>query len=432
MNSRQFYYKHAMKNITNILLAAIIAVMPLAAKGEIITNNFVDIGNYTYLYYNYDTESLTATLTGVYCDDTYLNIPEKITKNGVTCTVTTIGGGAFGRSDIQTLVIPATVKKIEAGSDNNTFGRYMTTLYLLTPDAEIASNAFKGRSDDLVVNTVPGHKYTNESFSYDFCESNPTIKVGIYTFDEDGTIHMTEVTDIKDDVEFTDDKEFTNNAEYITTKATYTRKSVTAGNWCSLCLPFDCEVPEGVSVYAFVEMKSNAVVFSEVEKITAGVPYVFKSAAGGDVTFSAENALIKTEADLNKFSEVTNGEFVFCGALRGYSFKENDKWSMTWTGDKYYGIDSKSNTFKKLFVMADNTKLDSECYPHHAFIKSNGRSSAPTLKVISGGGDDGTTGIDGMRTEEVKTDAIYNLNGQRMAAPRKGINIINGKKVIIK
>lgn len=420
-----------MKNITNILLAAIIAVMPLAAKGEIQTNKRVD-GS----WYSIDTENKTATLTSGK-EAQYVNIPEKITVDDVEYTVTVIGGGAFGSGygSIETLVIPKTVKKIEAGRDiwSSTFNRYMTTLYLLTPDAEIEANAFTRMGDvDLTVNTVPRHKYTTETFA----NSNatyitPVIKVGIYTLNEDGTIHMTEVTDVKDDVEFTDDKEFTNNAEYITTKATYTRKSVTAGNWCSLCLPFDCEVPEGVSVYAFVEMKSDAVVFSEVETVTAGVPYVFKSEAGGDVTFSAENALIKTEADLNKVSEVTNGEFVFCGALRGYSFKENDKWSNTWTGDKYYGIDSESNTFKRLFVMADNTKLNSECWPHHAFIKSNGRSSAPTLKVI-GGGDDGTTGIGGMTTEEVKTDAIYNLNGQRMAAPRKGINIINGKKVIIK
>lgn len=422
-----------MKNITNILLAAIIAVMPLAAKGAILTNKQFD-GS----LYSIDTENKTATLTSGKKAQ-YVNIPQKIIVEEVEYTVTVIGGGAFSNDYmgvIKTLVIPETVKKIEAGSGygNYTFSKYMTTLYLLTPDAEIEANAFTRMGDvDLTVNTVPGHKYTTETFA----NSNatyitPVIKVGKYTFDDDGTIHMTEETDVKDDVEFTDDKEFTNNAEYITTKATYTRKSVTAGNWCSLCLPFDCEIPEGVSVYAFVEMKSDAVVFSEVETVTAGVPYVFKSAAGGDVTFSAENALIKTEADLNKVREVTNGEFVFCGALRGYSFKENDKWSMTWTGDKYYGIDSESNTFKRLFVMADNTKLNSECWPHHAFIKSNGRSSAPALKVISGGGDDGTTGIGGMKTEEVKTDAIYNLNGQRMAAPRKGINIINGKKVIIK
>lgn len=424
-----------MKNITNILLAAIIAVMPLAAKGEIQTKSFDGS------WYSIDTENKTATLTSGK-DAQYVNIPEKITVDDVEYTVTTIGGGAFGRGYTlgQTLVIPATVKKIEAGDYYKTFSHYMTTLYLLTPDAEIASNAFNNRSDDLVVNTVPGHKYTNESFSYSSWNTvpNPTIKVGTYWFDEDGMIHMTEETDVKDDVEFTDDKNFDNNAEYITTKATYTRKSVTAGNWCSLCLPFDCEVPEGVSVYAFVEMNSDAVVFSEVEKITAGVPYVFKSAAGGDVTFSAENALIKTRADLGKVSNVTNGNNVFIGALQGYSFidspESREKYPNVWsTGNTYYGIEKESNTFKKLKTFANNTDLKSTCSPYHAFIQvKKNSSSAPALKVIGGGGDDGTTSIGGMKTEEVKTDAIYNLNGQRMAAPRKGINIINGKKVIIK
>lgn len=427
-----------MKNITNILLAAIIAVMPMAAKGEIQTNKRVD-GS----FYSIDTENKTATLT--YGKDAqYVNIPEKITVDDVEYTVTVIGGGAFGSgytSGEKTLVIPKTVKKIEAGSGygNYTFSKYMTTLYLLTPDAEIASNAFNGRSDDLVVNTVPGHKYTNESFSYSSWNPvpNPTIKVGTYTFDEDGMIHMTEETEVKDDVEFTDEKNFDNTAEYITKKATYTRKSVTAGNWCSLCLPFDCDIPEGVSVYAFVEMKSDAVVFSEVETVTAGVPYVFKSEAGGDVTFSAEYALIKTRSDLEKVSEVTNGNNVFIGALQGYSFidspESREKYPNVWnTLNTYYGIDPVDNTFKRLKTYGNNTDLKSTCSPYHAFIQIKSSSSAPALKVIGGGGDDGTTGIGGMTTEEVKTAAVYNLNGQRMAAPRKGINIINGKKVIIK
>ena len=29
-------------------------------------------------------------------------------------------------------------------------------------------------------------------------------------------------------------------------------------------------------------------------------------------------------------------------------------------------------------------------------------------------------------------DTYFNLNGQRLSAPQKGINIVNGKKVIIK
>ena len=35
-------------------------------------------------------------------------------------------------------------------------------------------------------------------------------------------------------------------------------------------------------------------------------------------------------------------------------------------------------------------------------------------------------------TDEVKKDVIYDLLGRRLDAPQKGINIINGKKVIIR
>lgn len=49
--------------------------------------------------------------------------------------------------------------------------------------------------------------------------------------------------------------------------------------------------------------------------------------------------------------------------------------------------------------------------------------------------DEGTTGIDGMMTDENADDAnkvYYNLNGQRVNTPSKGIYIVNGKKVIVK
>jgi len=48
------------------------------------------------------------------------------------------------------------------------------------------------------------------------------------------------------------------------------------------------------------------------------------------------------------------------------------------------------------------------------------------------GGDlDSNTAIEGISTTAAK-QAIYNLAGQRLAAPQKGINIIGGKKVIVK
>ena len=46
---------------------------------------------------------------------------------------------------------------------------------------------------------------------------------------------------------------------------------------------------------------------------------------------------------------------------------------------------------------------------------------------------EGTTGIEQLRTvDRDGTERIYDLNGRQLSAPTKGINIINGKKVIVK
>ena len=49
--------------------------------------------------------------------------------------------------------------------------------------------------------------------------------------------------------------------------------------------------------------------------------------------------------------------------------------------------------------------------------------------------DEEATGIERMRNvdnEIMRNENIYNLNGQKLSAPQKGINIINGRKVIVK
>ncbi len=58
-------------------------------------------------------------------------------------------------------------------------------------------------------------------------------------------------------------------------------------------------------------------------------------------------------------------------------------------------------------------------------------SPAPVLN-FSFGGDD-TTSIDMVKGEEFNVNGeFYNLNGQRVAQPTKGLYIVNGKKVVIK
>lgn len=46
--------------------------------------------------------------------------------------------------------------------------------------------------------------------------------------------------------------------------------------------------------------------------------------------------------------------------------------------------------------------------------------------------DSSLTGIDKVKISQEKETKIYNLNGQKLIAPPKGLNIINGKKILIK
>ena len=59
-----------------------------------------------------------------------------------------------------------------------------------------------------------------------------------------------------------------------------------------------------------------------------------------------------------------------------------------------------------------------------------GSLSAHELDITFDNGD--VTGIEAVETQKAFDGAFYNLNGQRVAQPAKGLYIVNGKKVVIK
>ena len=62
-------------------------------------------------------------------------------------------------------------------------------------------------------------------------------------------------------------------------------------------------------------------------------------------------------------------------------------------------------------------------------------ASAREFVLDFGDGDQQTTYIDGITVDGNRgsgVEGIFNLSGQRLSAPQKGINIVNGKKVVIK
>ena len=75
-------------------------------------------------------------------------------------------------------------------------------------------------------------------------------------------------------------------------------------------------------------------------------------------------------------------------------------------------------------------------YPTRAYFSHTfDIASAREFVLDFGNGDQQTTYIDGITVDGNRgsgVEGIFNLSGQRLSAPQKGINIVNGKKVVIK
>ena len=93
-------------------------------------------------------------------------------------------------------------------------------------------------------------------------------------------------------------------------------------------------------------------------------------------------------------------------------------------------IDGNSGVILNVTLVADENYDGGDIVLHNILCTSPDvqecRPYDYTLHLASGS----TTGIDGI--EEEQMSVIYNISGQRLSAPRKGVNIINGKKVVIK
>jgi len=93
--------------------------------------------------------------------------------------------------------------------------------------------------------------------------------------------------------------------------------------------------------------------------------------------------------------------------------------------NKYYGLSG--NTFKK--INAGTVPAGKAMLPASAV---NGSSQG--VKAFTFVFGDTTTGVNAVDNGQWTMDngAIFSLSGQRLAKPQKGINIINGKKVLVK
>ncbi len=182
--------------------------------------------------------------------------------------------------------------------------------------------------------------------------------------------------------------------------------SVSDAGAATLILPFDATIPAGVEVYTLNYTAGASA--AQATEVTATLP---------------ANTPVLVIAD--------EGNYDFTGA--GIWQK-----AATMTSDALTGVYQKTVVPSGSYILtkkddvvgfrkADGSTNTVEA--NRAYLTATG-ASAPMLSINFGGG---TTGIGDVRNlmEEGRGE-YYNLNGQRVAQPNKGLYIINGKKVIVK
>ena len=180
------------------------------------------------------------------------------------------------------------------------------------------------------------------------------------------------------------------------------------------------ELPEGVKAYIVTAATPDALTYQELNSaLTSGVAVILKSTdkKGGDITLkpvdyeSAYNIPVNLLKGSDEATTTTADE---------------DSWFYKLT----FGAkgSNNANIFGWYWGAADGAAFEIEA--HRAWLAiPKGGQSAPAFYSLNGE----ATGISTtfMNNERVNSD-IYNLNGQRVAQPTKGLYIHNNKVVIIK
>ena len=275
--------------------------------------------------------------------------------------------------------------------------------------------------------------------------------------------------------------EYNTNVAYPVTVRLKDRTLYRDNNWNTICLPFDLTpaqipysplsgasikkmdtyytgyYPNGVTISTMNYSSTSPTVilyFENVdpstETLQAGKPYLVKWAAGSEFTYDGNYADNTTLSDLAaaRGIDVTQGQYKPRHELDFANVEIASTESGNWSANDnvtFQGTFSNSATLAagdktKLVLGADNKlyypseNMNVGACRGYFILSSAAAASAPQIVMGIEAIEGGTTSVQtlSVANDSQREGAVYNLNGQRLSAPQKGINIINGKKVVMK
>ena len=184
-----------------------------------------------------------------------------------------------------------------------------------------------------------------------------------------------------------------------------------AGKWASFTPEWNCTLEDGAKAYIITGVNGSTLTGEEVAVLEAGKGYFIK----GEV---ASHAYTATATDADATSTDRN-LVVGCATNTNIDGEGNTKYILgtNASGAGLFYVDS------SITIPAGKAYLDA------------GKVIDAPARALSLDFEEGeTTSLREIRNEElgIKNAEFFNLNGQRVAQPTKGLYIVNGRKVVIK
>ena len=226
-----------------------------------------------------------------------------------------------------------------------------------------------------------------------------------------------------------DDNDFVAYEPFMAKEATYSRSMREGTMWATLCLPYEVSLT-GQNFRAFSLLSANeegTIELKEVEtSIATGVPVIIKMNSGEtQLNISASNK----EINQNAIAATTeDGKYQFFGLYTKKVFsKDVDDNCYILKGDKLMNP-------AKLLENTNTKSVGSKAF--RAYMQDNSQTAVAGAKMFSIGMGDYTTAIGNLNAMANDNAEYYDLQGHRLNAPQKGVNIVKRgnktMKVIIK
>ncbi len=222
---------------------------------------------------------------------------------------------------------------------------------------------------------------------------------------------------------------FTINTVYV--------RSMETSKWYTIMLPFPVSntklqevFGQGTLVWGYSGVYDNTLCFDEpVTDMAADTPYLIKpGVAKGEYEFNGE------DVDYTDFN--ASPSLAVAGGKKEEPEQYTSSFQGTYTNQKIptYAYYIKNNLF--YYMPGENTTLGWKAYGGIVYVsdESNAGQGAKVNVFDIAVGQSGDTSVIESYQMETKTSdqPLYNLAGQQVRQPKRGIYVRNGKKIIIK